>query len=174
MSVPKFWPDNPFWDFSLDVYSRGDVAEHLIALQENLGADINIMLYCYWVAYLGAPHLTEHQINTVVFVVNRWQREVVKPLRKMRTELKIDSKGGPRPWSDTIRTNIKIVELEAERLEQLMIYRAHSLEECDKIETWEMRRQANSNLVDYLKFCCREPNSEELTLIDILTVQIFP
>ena len=167
------WPDNPFWDFSLEYYGRVGVAERLITLQENLEADVNIMLYCCWVAYLGAPGLTETQIAYVVSLVNHWQKEIVTPLRTLRSKLKIDSSGGLRPWSDKIRRKIKTVELEAERLEQLMIYQAHSLEGTRRIETSGKRYHAKTNLFNYLNSHCREPDSEELKYIDYLTVQLF-
>ena len=174
MSNSVDWPDNPFWDFSLKFYGQEGVAERLITLQENLDADVNIMLYCCWAAYLGAPGLTETEITYVVSPVKRWQKEIVTPLRTLRSKLKIDTSGGPYPWSDNIRMKIKIAELEAERLEQLMIYQAQSVEGRAQIETWEKRSYAKSNLFYYLNSHCREPDSEEKKIIDYLIVQLFP
>ncbi len=40
-----------FWDFSLAIYRQPGVPEECLALQERLGADVNLLLLC---AYLGA------------------------------------------------------------------------------------------------------------------------
>src|SRR5262249_40267230 len=37
-----------FWNFSLKVYGRPGVAAACIALQDGLGLDVNLLLYCCW------------------------------------------------------------------------------------------------------------------------------
>ena len=46
--------ENPFWDFSLKFYDQKNVATSCLALQEDVGADVNLLLYCCWVASQGA------------------------------------------------------------------------------------------------------------------------
>ena len=36
MNTLESWPDNPFWDFSIDFYGRDGVEERLLLLQEKL------------------------------------------------------------------------------------------------------------------------------------------
>jgi uncharacterized protein (TIGR02444 family) len=38
-------PDDPFWRFSLDLYGRPGVAPACLALQDEAGADVNLVLY---------------------------------------------------------------------------------------------------------------------------------
>jgi uncharacterized protein (TIGR02444 family) len=42
---------NPFWRFSLAVYKAPGVAAECLALQETLGNDVKVLLFC---AFLGA------------------------------------------------------------------------------------------------------------------------
>ena len=34
MNTLESWPDNPFWDFSIEFYGRDGVEERLLLLQE--------------------------------------------------------------------------------------------------------------------------------------------
>ena len=76
-----------FWSFSLQVYGKPGVAEACIALQDGLGLDVNLLLYCCW---HGRAHrkLDEAALRHAMAAVEGWQREVVQPLRAVRRRLK--------------------------------------------------------------------------------------
>ena len=40
--------DNEFWRFSLAIYKPPDVAAECLALQEAVGLDVNLLLFCAW------------------------------------------------------------------------------------------------------------------------------
>ena len=44
MNTLESWPDNPFWDFSINFYGRDGVEERLLLLQEKLHVDVNLVL----------------------------------------------------------------------------------------------------------------------------------
>jgi uncharacterized protein (TIGR02444 family) len=115
------WAPNPFWDFSIVLYRKPGVAEACIALQERLGIDVNLLLYFAWLGSEGRA-LSQSEAAAVVAHVTAWHDEVVRPLRALRTDLKGNTKGAPPPVAERLRAQIKSAELNAERIEQEMLY----------------------------------------------------
>jgi uncharacterized protein (TIGR02444 family) len=118
--------DNPFWAFSLKVYDAPGVAEECLKLQERLGLDVNLLLF---VAYLGAAEgilLAADEVAVAEAVVAAWHAETVRDLRALRRALKPASldEGNPlRAATVALRTQVKAAELEAEKIEQAMLWR---------------------------------------------------
>ena len=173
MSSLESWPNNPFWDFSVDYYGRKGVAERLIFLQESLNIDINLMLYCYWAAHIGGSILTESQIETAVMRVSVWQKETVVPLREVRNKLKKFPDTVDSVWSNEVRKKVKVAELEAERFEQLILYNQHGLKGSSKITSLEKRNRARENVTVYFKYGCKKINSETEEILDWLLSRMF-
>ncbi len=112
--------DEEFWQFSLAVYRQPGVPAECLALQDSLGADVNLLLLC---AYLGARRkalLNQSDIVAVIAVSTEWHVDVVRSLREARQALK--------PWEEgrdpklqgsarALRTAVKTLELDAERIE---------------------------------------------------------
>jgi uncharacterized protein (TIGR02444 family) len=44
---------NEFWEFSLATYKTDGVAEAALAVQDQMGLDINLILYASWLASQG-------------------------------------------------------------------------------------------------------------------------
>jgi uncharacterized protein (TIGR02444 family) len=115
--------DNPFWSFSLDVYAAPGVAAECLALQRELDVDVNMLLFCAW---LGAAHgsvLTAERVGLFESLVRPWHEDVVKPLRGVRDTLKsradfVETDIG------ALRGRVLSVELDAERIEQALLYQA--------------------------------------------------
>jgi uncharacterized protein (TIGR02444 family) len=116
------FPDNPFWDFSLTVYAREGVAEACLALQDRHGLDVNLVLFCLW-AGTGGQRLAAADLDGLAAAVDDWQRQVVRPLRALRGRLKSQD-AVERALSEPLRQEIKRQELQAERIEQLLLFRA--------------------------------------------------
>ncbi len=119
--APAF-PDNPFWDFSLAVYGRAGVGEACVALQDRHGLDVNLLLLCCWAATRGRG-LDAAELSRLVAAVAGWQREVVRPLRGVRRWLKSQAVGAAGA-ARALRAAVKAQELEAERIEQLLLFEA--------------------------------------------------
>ena len=169
----KDWPDNPFWDFSIEHYSRDGVATHLILLQEELEADVNIILYCCWCAYIGAPLLTRSQLKRGLLLVTNWQREIVIPLRRLRTKMRTDQFSNS-PLSQNVREEIKKAELEAECLEQLMLYQNHLPKVAERnLDDGKKRALAGSNIALYFDCISQRLGPQEHKLIDHLLMEFF-
>jgi uncharacterized protein (TIGR02444 family) len=123
MSEPKSAQrrNNPFWDFSLALYSRPDVQKACIDLQDGSGVDVNVLLYMLWKAANGCQ-LTSEGAKAVVAAVEPWRLDVVVPLRAARRNLKAPGAAMDAEAAEALRTIVKKAELEAERLQQAALY----------------------------------------------------
>ena len=106
---------NPFWAYSLERYARPGVAEACLALQDGLGADVNLLLFCCWAGHRG-HRLAAAELESLLAVSRPWQDEVVGPLRRVRRRLKAEA-GSAAPIA-ALREAVKAAELEAERIVQ--------------------------------------------------------
>ena len=109
--------DNEFWRFSLAVYSRAGVAEECLALQEKAGADVNVLLFCAWTG-TQAIVLSRDDIEQALRLVVAWQDNVVRPLRGVRQSMKVLD----HHESESFRTRVKSMEIEAEQIEQAVLF----------------------------------------------------
>ena len=109
-------PANPFWDFSLEVYQRRNVAGPCMALQDRLQLDINLLLFCCWTGERG-HQLSEQQVREALAATEVWQGQVVAPLRRLRRLLKTSLDLAPER-RQAFRDKLKDLELDAERVEQ--------------------------------------------------------
>jgi uncharacterized protein (TIGR02444 family) len=117
--------DNPFWTFSLAVYGAPGVADECLALQGRLQLDVNLLLL---VAYAGAVknvRLDAGDVAAAAATVVVWHGDVVRTLRRARRALKpfsLDSDNRLSAPSGALRASVKAAELEAERIEQAMLW----------------------------------------------------
>ena len=116
---------NPFWEFSLSVYSREDAAAACLALQDRHGVDVNLVLYCVWAGSRGRS-LAAAELISLAAATRSWQADVVTPLRAVRRHLKT-AETAPKSAIEQLRTHIKAAELEAEAVEQQILFDALAL-----------------------------------------------
>lgn len=112
-----------FWAFSVRVYRRADVPPACLALQNDYGLDVNLLLYCAWLGTHGAQ-LDPAALTQALEFAGPWAEHVVRPLRDARTWMKHDSNAIGRLPPDiytALRESIKTIELESERLQQLAL-----------------------------------------------------
>jgi uncharacterized protein (TIGR02444 family) len=110
----------PLWRFSLRTYRQRGVAEACLALQDDCGVDVNLLLYCCW---LGSERrrLSAREARSAMNAVGRWQREVVQPLRQARRAIRKDPAGKTAEATLLLRQKIAAAELDAEHLEQQLL-----------------------------------------------------
>ena len=113
--------DNSFWKFSLAVYAVPGVADECLALQEHYGLDVNLLLFCAWVGQARKIALTPKDIEALDAAAAPWHDAAVKPLRAVRLYMKGMADGEVA----VLRTRVKAVELDAEQIEQAMLF-AHA------------------------------------------------
>jgi uncharacterized protein (TIGR02444 family) len=106
-----------FWNFSLALYGRPGVAPALIGLQDRMGLDVNMLLYCCWAGADGRS-LAPADLAAVEAVAEPWQAEVVRPLRSLRRRLKGGFGQLPLERVEAWRAGLNELEIEAERIAQ--------------------------------------------------------
>ncbi len=115
--------DETFWDFSLRTYGAEGVPAACLALQDELGADVNLVLYCCWAGGRAAP-LDDDAFAQALAFSRQWANGVVQPLRAARRWMK-QAGCASQPMDPmacmALRERIKAVELQAEKLQQLAL-----------------------------------------------------
>jgi len=110
------------WTFSLGIYGKPGVAPACLVLQEKHGLDINLLLFAAWA---GAQHghvLSDAEWTRAYATVGAWHKEMVRGLRSLRTRLKDGPPPAPGPQTEGLRSLVKKAELDAERIEQDLLF----------------------------------------------------
>ena len=144
-----------FWRFSLALYSRPEVAEALIALQDRAGRDVNLMLFALWAGAVRGVRLDAAALVVAEAAIGGLQRDTVEPLRALRRRLKAD----PDPDRQALRRKIVAVELAAERRVQHRL--AAMLDGIDRTESDRLATAA-ANLALYLGAESQSPEANVL------------
>ncbi|MGH6931094.1 MAG: TIGR02444 family protein [Dongiaceae bacterium] len=110
-------PANPFWDFSLALYGRPEVAPALLGLQDRCGVDVNLLLYCCWQGSIG-QYLSPADLAAARDATALWQHDVVHPIRAARRRLKAGFQGLSAESIEALRRRLGDIEIEAERIAQ--------------------------------------------------------
>jgi uncharacterized protein (TIGR02444 family) len=117
--------DTPLWAFSLAVYGGDGVEGECLNLQERLNLDVNLLLFAAYIGAAKGVQLDGEDIATADAVVAGWHGEIVRALRRARRALKPASLDAGNPLHEpraTLRSQVKTAELEAERIEQAMLW----------------------------------------------------
>jgi len=119
-------PDNqgsPLWRFSLRTYRQPGVADACIALQDECGVDVNVLLFFLWLA-AEKKRVPAANARAACEQAALWHDDVVAPLR-------------------AVRRKVKAVELEAERLQQEALFAMTANLEAEPAESVEAAARAN-------------------------------
>lgn len=96
------------WEFASTRYARSGVAPCCLALQDELDADVNMLLAAAWLGSAGL-HWQREQVEQVVAACAQWRSSCLLPLRAIRRDLR------QMPGAENWYQRIKALELEAER-----------------------------------------------------------
>lgn len=117
--------ETPLWTFSLATYSRDGVADECLGLQERVNLDVNLLLFAAFIGAVDGVRLDAKDIAAASAWVFDWHGEIVRSLRRARRALKPASNDAENPLreaSATLRVQVKAAELEAEKIEQAMLW----------------------------------------------------
>jgi uncharacterized protein (TIGR02444 family) len=114
-----------FWEFSLAFYSRERVSAACLSLQNRRGADVNILLFCCWLATLGLK-VESSGLHAAISAIEDWRRDVLEPLRGARRAVADQFPELAKSDRQAIKHGLLSVELECERIAQEKIANAVS------------------------------------------------
>lgn len=109
-------PESEFWDFSLNVYNRPEVSKLCLDLQDNYGADVNMLLFACWLGHSGRGTVTVSAWRAMILRLGKWREKVIKPLRGVRHMLR-DEHLAPT----SMKEQVFKCEIDAEHIEQLIL-----------------------------------------------------
>jgi uncharacterized protein (TIGR02444 family) len=100
------------WDWVLEAYARPGVAAACLALQDAHGQNVPLLLAAAW----AGAQARSLDLDRAIALTRAWEADVVAPLRSARRGLKTSRSPIAESSRETLRTTVKAVELEAERL----------------------------------------------------------
>jgi uncharacterized protein (TIGR02444 family) len=117
--------NTPLWAFSLTVYDGNGVADECLDLQERLNLDVNLLLFAACVGAVEGVQLEKRDIAAASAAIAGWHGEIVRALRRARRALKPASTDAENPLrgpSAALHAQVKAAELDAEKIEQAMLW----------------------------------------------------
>lgn len=100
------------WDWALAAYARPGVAPACLVLQDDHGQNVPLLLAAGWACAEGRAL----DAKDAAGLARTWEAAVVLPLRAARRALKSPAPAIDDPSREALRTRVKAVELESERL----------------------------------------------------------
>lgn len=106
--------DAGLWDWAVRAYAADGVEEACLHLQDAAGQNIPLLLWAAWAARAGrAPDADA--LEAACDIARTWQDAAIAPLRAVRRTLKARHPDLEDADREAVRTQVKAVELEAER-----------------------------------------------------------
>ncbi len=118
---------SPFWRFSLRIYGAQGVPAACLTLQDGSGVDVNVLLFGLFAASQGRQ-LGPRDMSAIIAAIEPWRLQAVVPLRGVRRFLKETPQGFEQQDIPALRQRVKMLELEAERLQQEVLYSSWPME----------------------------------------------
>jgi len=138
------------WAFALAIYARPGVAEACLALQNEAGVDVMMLLMATFVAVKHRILLTPHEVQALDEACRPWREQIVWPLRAIRSGLKIGPQPAPSEATEQFRSQVKALELQAEKLENGLLVECLPLRPPEKeIVKPEQLRAALEDVVSF-------------------------
>jgi uncharacterized protein (TIGR02444 family) len=109
------------WAFALAVYARPGVAEACLTLQNEAGVDVMLLLTTTFAAVKHRLLLTPDEIGALDEACRLWREQIVWPLRTIRSGLKTGPRPAPNSATEQFRSQVKALELAAEKLENQLL-----------------------------------------------------
>lgn len=167
------FPDHPFWDYSLGLYSRPGVSAACLALQDEYGLDVNLLLFCIWSAVAGPGDLSMSDIKACIAVTRAWQERAVQPLRTVRRYSNQPESIGEDVLRRAFYKSIQKAELDAEHVEQLVLAALADSGQLGDTDNSRPAAVADQNLSHYLAVLQVERSDAVGAQLDIILAAAF-
>lgn len=151
-----------FWDFSIRTYSQANVRQACLSLQNDHGADVNMVLYSCWISG-RVGQFDDGLLTSACEFSKRWAKHVVVPLRRTRTWMKHSGCIDELVPDDSclrLRDEVKNVELGSEKLQQQVLESLVPVDAALVAITSETANHAIANLNQYAAMAGIEVNKQ--------------
>src|SRR5215472_1948573 len=101
--------ETPFWRFSLKFYREPGVSEACIALQDEFGVDVNLLLFLLWLAS-DDRQLSTEEVRMLDDNVRDWRNLTIVPIRNARRKLKGAATLVDPETQEAFRNKVKTIE----------------------------------------------------------------
>ncbi|MCF6765487.1 TIGR02444 family protein [Thiotrichales bacterium 19S3-7] len=115
--------DNPFWQFSVNLYKDKRVQRVLLNLQQLHSLNINSILFSLWLAAENIK-LTSSEFLFIIKKVDMIQTDVTSKIRQIRNTIKHKLSLENKVANYQFYQNILTLELESEAVQQFELYQA--------------------------------------------------
>ncbi|HST92024.1 MAG TPA: TIGR02444 family protein [Brevundimonas sp.] len=102
------------WDWAVAAYRADGVADACLELQDAAGQNVPLLLWAAWCAAEGRIPDSD-DLEAASDTARVWEETAIAPLRAVRRALKTRAPDLDDTAREAIRTQVKAVELEAER-----------------------------------------------------------
>ena len=99
------------WDWALRAYARDGVPQACLALQDAHGQNTSLLLWAVWAETADAA-----QLARAAALTREWDALALSPIRAVRRALKAPFPGVQDGARETLREDVKAVELRTERV----------------------------------------------------------
>lgn len=117
--------DNPFWQFSLQVYRDEQVKEACLAFQQQEGLNVNLLLLCCWLAY-AVEEIPQSELISACHCISDWHEKITQTLRSVRQQLK---KSSTDDWVNQFYQQVLSDELASEAYQQHRLYQCFAAQQ---------------------------------------------
>ena len=107
-----------FQRFSSEYGNLSSNKKALSLLQNDYGLNMNIVLFCLWMAYTGRGALTKKQVQALVGATHFWHEQIVMRLHQLAN---YSLKKPSAPWSQTVYQAVMVEEQVAAQIEQSLL-----------------------------------------------------
>ena len=103
------------------LYERPGLTRRLLVLQDEFGADINLILFCCYQAVVRGHALDKATLEHLIGAVTHWRKTAISPMRTIRRRIKQSLLSNPS--LSTVYEALLVAEIEAEHVQQDMLVR---------------------------------------------------
>lgn len=142
--------DHALWRFSLRVYGAEGVEAACLRLQDDQGADVNLVLFCCWLGTAGYGRAAAPLLRSALAAASQWHARAVAPLRALRRSLKHDPAPLAAADAEPVRRKVLAAELEAEHALQTLLFALASNLDRAALPADRRAADAAANVESYL------------------------
>lgn len=142
------FPESNFWNFSLTFYQLPEVEKNCLALQDEHQLNVNLILFCHWLAIEKKQALNKDQWHELISASLPWE-EIIKALRQSRRMITNSSIAWPTDFKYETSKGVTNIELNTEHMQQLSIEQAWQAMDIESSES-NIEDLISENIKNYL------------------------